>query len=496
MPSSQLRLTLDTSPATALVPAVKNTVYEAGAQTRRTRTWRAPTSTPNAGVLGNLLTLRDRSRAAVRNDGYAKGIVDTLVSNIIGDGIKPLCQSKVPGFREAVHALWNRWESESDPNGLSGFYGQQTLLTRAWLEGGEVFLRLRPRLLTDGLSVPLQLQVFEPELCPHTYNALLPNGNAIKAGIEFNQIGQRVAYHFYRSRPSTNPDDVDTARLVRVTADEVIHLFEELRPGQLRGIPHLTATLVRLFELDKFDDATLLRQQVQNLFSVFITRPTGSGSDDINPLTGQRMEDGESADVSLEPGGARVLDPGEDVEFSNPTGAGNGYADFMQAQLRAACAAAGVPYELVTGDMRTLNDRVMRVILNEFRRQIQAKQHQLIAHRVCGPVYRTWMDRAYMADALQFDSTYLLDRSPWNAVKWMPPKWAYIHPVQDVAAQKEAILAGFTSRQSVVAENGEDAEAIDAEQKADNDRADAAGLPYTSDARTVAKSAAPEGAAA
>src|SRR5688500_10366222 len=115
----QLRLTLDAPTSRAMVPAVKNAIYEAGAQTRRTRTWRAPTSTPNAGVLGNLLTLRDRSRAAVRNDGYAKGIIDTLVSNIIGDGIKPLCQSKIPGFHDKVHALWNRWECESDPNWLS-----------------------------------------------------------------------------------------------------------------------------------------------------------------------------------------------------------------------------------------------------------------------------------------------------------------------------------------------------------------------------------------
>jgi lambda family phage portal protein len=488
-------LTTPSRPTAAVVRVVKNSAYEAGANTSRTRTWRAPTTTPNAGVLGNLLTLRDRSRAAVRNDGFAKGIIDTLVCNLIGDGIKPLSQAEDKAFRKALHAKWNQWECQSDPNGLSGFYGQQTLIARSWLEGGEVFIRLRPRLATDGLSVPLQLQVFEPELCPHTYNAILPSGNLVKAGIEFNKIGQRVAYWFYRQRPG-DPDYFDMTTLARVPADEIIHLFEELRPGQLRGIPHLTPALVQLVQISKISDAMLLRHETQNLFGGFITRPAGLEGDDINPITGQSMQDGESSDVSLEPGGMRVLDPGEEITFSNPPGATPGYADFMQMNLRAACASTQVPYELVTGDMRALSDRVMRVLLNEFRRQIQAKQHQLFAHRLCGPVFRTWLDRAYMVDALPFGSTYFTDPSPWNAVKWMPPKWAYIHPVQDVQAQKEAILVGLESRQSVVAQNGEDAEAIDAEQAADNERADGLGLTYTSDARQQKTTPASTGAAA
>ena len=49
----------------------------------------------------------------------------------------------------------------------------------SWLEAGEVFLRLRRRLPSDGLRVPLQIQVIEAELCPHTYDRQLPNGNKV-----------------------------------------------------------------------------------------------------------------------------------------------------------------------------------------------------------------------------------------------------------------------------------------------------------------------------
>ena len=60
----------------------KASVYEAGAQTRRTVSWKAPTTSPNTN-LWHLSTLRDRSRQAIRNDGWAKGAIDKLVTNIL-----------------------------------------------------------------------------------------------------------------------------------------------------------------------------------------------------------------------------------------------------------------------------------------------------------------------------------------------------------------------------------------------------------------------------
>ena len=48
---------------------------------------------------------------------------------------------------------------------------------------------------------------------------------------------------------------------VRVPADEVIHLFRPLRPGQIRGEPWLARALVKLHELDQYDDAELVRRR-------------------------------------------------------------------------------------------------------------------------------------------------------------------------------------------------------------------------------------------
>jgi lambda family phage portal protein len=462
-------------------PSVRNsTAYEAGAQTRRTLPWRPPTSSPNTQLLQSLGTLRDRSRHACRNDGWAKGTLDKLVTNIIGTGMKPLSKAVDPEFRRAVQALWFLWTDESDADGLLDFYGQQAQVVRAWLEAGEVFVRLRPRLASDGLTVPLQVQVLEPELCPYTHNTTLPSGNKVRAGIEFDRIGRRVAYWFHPSRPGDD-QDFDPSQLRRVPAAFVIHLFEPLRPGQIRGLPHLTQALIKLHELDKFEDATLLRSQIANLFAGFIKRP--SVESDVHPLTGLAA-DATSSDgrpiLSLEPGIFQELEPGEEVEFNSPPQADPFGPAFMKQQLMSVSAATGVPYEVLTGDMSGLNDRVMRVVLHEFRRQIQARQHHIVAYQLCRPVWMAWLDRVQLSGALPIPGAYLDDPTPWSAVRWMPQGWPYIHPVQDVAAAREAIKSGFTTRSAVVSEQGEDAEVIDAEQAQDNERAEELGLSYES----------------
>ncbi len=473
-----------------LAPRPRAAVYEAGSTTRRTLDWRAPTVGPSLGVLSVLGLLRDRSRGAVRNDGYARGTLRSLVTNIVGTGIKPLSQAEDAGFRKSVHALWTLWTDDSDADGLLDWYGQQRQAVRCWLEAGEVFLRIRPRYVTDvgasgrPLAVPFQVQVIEPELCPHQYNGLAPNGNNIRAGIEFDRIGRRTAYWFYEQRPG-DLIDWNQGVINPVPAESVIHLYDPERAGQVRGTPHLTTALVRLRELDKFDDATLVRQQLAAMFVAFLRRPAVEGN--VDPFTGEEaVTDANGRPVlALKPGAFQELDPGEEVQFSDPPDVGGTYVDFLRQQLVSVAAATGVPYEVVTGDLSRVNDRTVRVILHEFRRLIQSWQHQVVAFQVCRRVWTAWLDRAYLAGALALPAAYAKNPEPWQRVKWMPQGWPYVHPVQDVQAAKEAIRCGFTSRSAEVSEQGEDAEVIDAEQAADNARADTLGLVYDSDGRVA-----------
>jgi hypothetical protein len=144
-------------------------------------------------------------------------------------------------LRERLQALFRDWTEEADAAGLTDFYGLQALACRAMLEGGEALVRLRHRRIEDGLVVPLQLQVLEPEHLPVHLNTVAENGNVVRAGIEFDRLGRRVAYHLYRSHPEdgalapmSGAGGLDT---VRVPAGEIIHLYRPLRPARSAASP-------------------------------------------------------------------------------------------------------------------------------------------------------------------------------------------------------------------------------------------------------------------
>lgn len=434
-------------------------------------------------MTSDLSKLINRSRAAVRNDPWASSGIIKLVSNVIGRGITPKSLVEDDQLREDLQNLFLQWSQESDADGLLSFTGQQSLITRAMFEGGECFVRLRPRKPEDGLSVPLQLQILESEYVPVSYSQKLENGHEIKAGIEFNKVGKRVAYYFHRQHPAEFA--FDSSQLIRVKAENVLHIYEVLRPGQVRGQPLLTQVLVRLYHLDKFDDATLLRQEIANLFTGFIKKQSPE-QEPIDPLTGKPLVYG--ADglpmVAMEPGTMQELAPGEEVEFTSPPGTGADYPKFMKQQLMAIAAGIGIPYEVLSGDMVGVSDRALRLMLNDFRRRIQQIQHNQIIFQFCRPVWNRWLDMAVLNNAVKVPG-YHLNKHVYARVKWIAHGWPYMHPVQDMQAQKMAVRSGFKSRSEVVSEQGYDSEKIDQEVAADNRRSDGLDLKYDSDARDL-----------
>lgn len=466
-----------------LLPSNIKASYEGAGEGRRSASWEATDNGINSINTPALRNLRARSRAAVRNDPYAFNVIDKRVSNLIGTGITPRPTTDDAALRKLKQQLWDDWVDEADADELTDFYGMQALVARTVETAGECFVRLRPRSPSEGLAVPLQLQALAPEFVPHDKFETAKNGNVIRAGIEFNPAGKRVAYWMYLSHPRDSSSlNAGYNQLVRVPAAQVLHIFEPMEPGQLRGVPRLAPVLKRLRSLDNYDDAVLFRQEVANLFAGFIKRPSPEmGQQPRDPVTGQLLttdRDGFTPMVALEPGTMQELGPGEEVEFSKPPDAGNNYPDFMRQQLMAAAAGSGTPYEILTGDMREVNDRALRVVLNEFRRRLEQLQFGVYVHQLCRPVRAAWMDMAVLSGALVLED-YAQRRREYLRTRWVPQGWAYIQPVQDVQARRMEVQAGFASRSEMVLRTGYDAETVDTENAADLARATGLGLNYT-----------------
>lgn len=450
--------------------------YDAAGWGRQLRAWQPGNLGPNRSQEG-MQTARNRTRDLDRNDWAARSASQKWSTTLIGIGITPRwnrVENKTR--RQEIVDLWNDQSQVMDADGVLNAYGQQTLAVKEWFVAGEVFARRRYRRADDDLPVPMQVQLMGAEMCPmldaDQWNGMSTR-HKMRSGIEIDRRGRIHAYWFYKEHPgdvfgqAVGPND-----LVRVPAEDVIHMFEPTRAGERRGVPPWVSLVTRLKNISEYDDNVMTRQKLANLFVGFITRQMGvsdfNTSENVDPLTGQPIvRDTGGAVVGMQPGLLQELDDGQDIKFANPPEAGTTYSDYMRTQHLGTAAGAGLPYELLSGDIREISDRTLRVLMNELRRLAEQRQWQMVIPQFCQKLINWFADAGVLAGKVSMS-----EMDDVRRVEHAPHGWAYIHPVQDVQGKALEVEKGFRSRSSVIGERGDDPEQVDAERAADKERED------------------------
>ena len=468
----------------------REAAFDGASTGRRTRNWLADGGGVNALTLGSLQMQRNRARDLARKVPWAASAIEAVAADVVGQGIRPNSQSKDVRFRDQLKNLWPDWVMESDADEVLSFYGQQLLVVRTVIEAGECFIRLRPRRLHDGLTVPLQIQVIEPEFVPldNAFGMWPKPGNVIKQGIEFDRLGKRVAYWIYKNHPHdySGIGGFNSLEINRVPASEVLHVYKPLRPGQIRGIPWLSSVILRVRDLLEYEDAELIRKKTAAMFVAFVEKSTAGE----NPLPEDEDEygpdgDDEVAPTSLETGTVQILADGETIKFSTPPDSGNNYEAFLKGQLRAIAVAVGATYEAMTGDYSDSNFSAARMARNTTQRRTKPFQ-DTINFQMNQPIMKRFIEAGILAGEL-IALEYHEKPRDYTRTDWVAPGWPYTNPKEEAAADELRIKAGTASRRKVARERGEEVETIDAEQAEDNARADKLGLKYSSDGRYAIK---------
>ncbi len=468
--------------------------YEGATTGRRLGTWATTRDAVNSVWYQSADQLVARSRDIARKDGWAAKAIDEWVCNAIGNGIKPQSLHPDEAIKQKIQKLWSQFANECDTTGTTDIYGLEALAFRSMVEGGECFVRKHTRAMSDGLTVPMQLQLMEAEQLPF-YLARptpdTPQGNVVRASIEFDPQGRRTAYYFYREHPGERLFFPNYLDLLRIPAVEVMHLFRPLRPGQLRGIPWLANALVRLWELDQYDDAEVLRKKFAAMMMAFIIRQNPEDPFFGNEQTGPQTTDagGSTGDeqpgvqvAQLEAGTMMDLEPGEDVKFTDPADVGGNYEAFERQTLLRIGAGLGMPYDMLTGDLSQTSYSSIRAGILSFRRLCEQIQYGVFIFQFCRPVWQAFLEAAVLAGQLDARD-YQANRADYLAVEWHTPKWAWVDPEKDVKAEVIAIRSGLKSRSMSINETGMDEEEVDRQISRDNERADELGLVLDSDPR-------------
>ena len=452
--------------------------YQGGVKSRRTDGFNATNASANAEIERDLPTLRARSRDLVRNNPHAAKAISTFVANAVGEGIRPRSNTGDPALDKMANDLFEAWSVDASGDTGLDFFGLQALAFRGMLESGDSLTRRRGRRMSDGLPVPLQLQIMEGDLLDRAKTVTLDNGRMVIQGVEFDEAGRLNAYWLFRQHPGNNfttgRDSFGASR--PVTAQDVAHLFEAQRPGQVRGVPHLSPIINALRDLDDYRDAERFRKKLEACIVAFVM-----SDDEVEGGLGPEVTDADGEILEeLQPGLIARVRGGKDVRMSTPATVG-GYGEYHRTELQAMGAGARMTYELISGDLSQVNFSSIRAGLLEFRRVIRMMQRHLIIPLWCRPVWRWFIEAAIASGALP-------DREGGWPAKWIPPAFESIDRVKDAEADILEIRGGLTSQQDAIARRGGDPRAQMDEMDQWNAEVDAKGIILDTDPRNVARS--------
>ena len=405
--------------------------YEAASIGRRTAGWSRRGGDANTATGVSLARLRDRARDLVRNNPYAESALETIVDHTVGWGLKAA----------ATHTPWAAWSETPacDADGRHDLAGLQKLVLRTVAESGEVLVRRRWRRVTDGLPLPLQLQVLDPDYLDTSQDRGLPTGGRVIHDVELDALGRRVAYWLFRDHPgSSQPLVRGGATSRRVPATEVAHVFRADRPGQQRGVSWFAPVLLRFKDFDEFEDATLVKQKVAACLAV-ITSDVHA-EDEPTPL-GQTTPEAPEQDT-LQPGMILHVPSSRQVATVQPPTVRE-YADYTRTTLQAIATGLGVTYEDLTGNYTGLPFSAARMSRLRHGARVDDWRWRLLVPQFLTPVWGWAMEAAAIIDA---------EVSP--VPDWTPPPLPMIEPDKEGLAIMRNIRAGITTLQEEIRARG------------------------------------------
>jgi lambda family phage portal protein len=447
-----------------------------GAEPSRVSSGRNPKNQPaDMELLGPFGAdrLRAWSRELVRNNAYAWGVVDTIVSSVVGCGIKAQSQFETPAgddiedINDRRDKVWSEWCEVCDVNGQYTFDEIQAICQREIVEAGEVIVRFirTPSQTYRGIyrPVPLALELIEADRIAgdkDNYAArLTPQGdNRIIRGVEVDEMGRPVAYWIYPDHPLQPYAFTRTAE--RVPASEVMHLFRRDRVGQTRGVTWFAPVVAPIRDLGTYLDNELQASAVASCFTVAIKTET--------PLGGLKDPDGDDTTDSagnsytqVEPGMIMSLKPGEDVVGLNPGRPNSAAEPWIGMILRQIAVGTGLSYETVARDYSQTSYSSSRTSQLEDRRRFRCWQKYLIRH-LLQPVWDAFIDAAALSsnDSFPTSSELLSDRRTFAPVEWMTPEWEWVDPQSEQAAAKDAIESFMSDYQTELGARGRSWKAV------------------------------------
>lgn len=404
--------------------------HRAAEQNRFTNDWRAPSTSADSEILADLVRVTARARQLIRDDPNAKSIVRSFVRNVVGTGITASLDA------EPYAAAWKAWarsKKRVDREQRRNLIQIQRWCVSELVASGEAFV---VRWIMRKKSGPaLVLQGFESEQLDRFKISDAVTHNEVRGGIEVDEHGAAVAYHFYKRHPHDVRGLSRPAPLMlqsmRVPAHMVSHIYDPERVRQTRGISRLAPVLRKIRDLTEYDATQLRVARAEASIGVLIK--------------GSAMDEAGDATEPLEVDGLNVayLTEDEDVTTFTPSRPGREYDPFVRSQLHQIAAGVGMSYEQLARDLSKTTYSGGRQGSIDDRREWVPLQ-DLIATDLLGPVFDDWLF-VWATNHQELAGDYFVRDEPPRP-DWQGQGWDWVDPEAQGKAIERKYKLGLTSR--------------------------------------------------
>lgn len=474
--------------------------YEAAKRERAAmRNFNPRARTADEDALPGLPDLRARSRHMLMNAPIAAGAVKTVVTNVVGPGLRLSTQpdretlrdlakvsdAEVDAFEVAAAREWSLFclRENADFQRRLSFARKQDVALRGTLSGGDCFVAVVAGV--PGAPFDFALQLIEADRVSNPHFA--SDSETLAAGIEYDQAGRPVACHV-AELPRTGVGPRNWRRMPFRGDDgspRVLHLMHGERIGQSRGVPYLAPVIAALKDLDRYTEAEITAAVLNACIAIL-----GDSKDGVSPLQAEAVAAGTAnlpadglrrAEIAFEPG--MTLEgfmPGETIKSFSPDRPNQGFDPFVQAVLRQVGVALELPFEVLVKHF-TASYSAARAALLQAWGFFRVKRAWL-AEEMCQPVYELVLRNAAMRGRL--DAPGLLQdpvlRLAWCGARWTGPSMGQIQPEMEVNAAEKRVALRISSRTRETAEiSGDDWDAVQDELRWEEARI---GAPLTTSA--------------
>ncbi len=437
--------------------------YEAASYGRRSKSLSGASSTgPNLEITQSFQTLRNRSRHLVRNNGWQKRALGVVADNTIGIGIRPAPVGTRNQIKK-IKQIWANWAETTDCDwyGKHTFYGLQRLIMSEVAESGDCLIIRRKIIPEYPGQLPIKLQVLEGDQLDHNRNYKLSvkiKGKTVEGyarlGVQYDDEDRILGYWVWPRHPYDMTPVIQTIQSKFIPKEDVIHPFEILRAGQVRGVPMGVATYMKTSDFSDYEDAQLMRQKVAACFAAFV-----SGSSELTD---------EQSIESIEPGVIEYLRNDETITFANPPKA-DGYDEYSRKILQGIAAGWEITYEQLTMDYSNVNFTSGRMGKIDASGRTKHLQYNIFIPQVCVPVWRWFMESVQISGKM----------SSWidcNPMSWTAPRVQQLDPVKETNALIAQLNAGLTTLSEVLRENGDDPDDVFEEMRVEREKLQEMGI--------------------